>query len=307
MKKIQSILILLLIFGCTATLMGNEWADYYFPDALGSYWVYEDHNGDTLTRYAIEPDEIDGETYHAFTYDPGLEDWIDFEHYIHPYYYQIGDDWVAYFVGTEVENAVKATTIQEADEALVFLRQGMQEQIPEGMGISVDIDYEVDVKSQDYFYLLPTPATFNEEWTAIEVNVTLTLTIDIKGLPVEVAGDANQTVTSYTTYVEIGNVTDTETVETDAGTFEDCLVIEYRTDATIETAMSIELPEQPGVQEQKGTSLTTIWLAPNVGIVKLTQEHEHDEASAAFGLEPPEDKSFELVQYEIKSSGSESE
>lgn len=310
MKKIQSILALLLVFGCTTTVMGktgNEWADYYFPDALGSYWVYEDHNGDELTRYAIEPDEIDGVTYRAFTYDPGLEDWVDFEHYIHPYYYQVGDDWVAYFVGAEVENAVKASTIEQADEALVFLRQGMQEQIPEGMNISVDINYEVDVKSQDYFYLLPTPATFNEEWTAIEVNVTLTLNIEIKGLPIEVAGDANQSLTSYTTYVEIGNVTGTETVETDAGTFEDCLVIEYRTDASTETAMSIELPEQPGVQEQKGTSLTTVWLAPNVGIVKLTQEHEHDEASAALGLEPPEDKSFELIQYEIKSSGSESE
>ena len=307
MKKIRSILIFFFIFCCTTTLVGNEWADYYFPDALGSYWIYEDHNGDELTRYAIEPDEIDGETYSVFTYDPGLEDWIDFEHYIHPYYYQVGDDWVAYFVGSEVENAVKATTIQQAEEALVFLRQGMQEQIPEGMGISVDIDYEVDVKSQDYFYLLPTPATFNEEWTAIEVGVTLTLTIEIKGLPMEVAGDANQTVTSYTTYVEIGNVTGTETVETDAGTFEDCLIIEYRTDATTETAMSIELPEQPGVQEQRGMSLTTIWLAPNVGIVKLTQEHEDDEASAALGLEPPEDKTFELTQYEIKSSGSDSE
>ena len=306
MKKIQSILALLLVFGCTLTGMGNEWANYYFPDALGSYWVYEDHNGDELTRYAIEPDEVDGETYRVFTYEPGLEDWADFEHYIHPYYYQAGDNWVTFFVGTEVENAVKASTIQQAEEAIVFLRQGMQEQV-EGLNISFDIGYEVDVKSQDYFYFLPTPATFNEEWTAIEVGVTLTLTIEIKGLPIEIASDANQTITSYTTYSEIGNVTDTETVETDAGTFEDCLVIEYRTDASTETAMSIELPEEPGVQEQTGTSLTTVWLAPNVGIVKLTQEHEFDEASQALGLTPPEEKTFELIQYEIKSSGSDSE
>ena len=278
-----------------------------FQSHSGGYWVYEDHNGDELTRYAIEPDEVDGETYRVFTYDPGLEDWVDFEHYIHPYYYQIGDDWVAFFVGAEVENAVKASTIQQTEEAIVFLRQGMQEQIPEGLNISFDIGYEVDVKSQDYFYFLPTPATFNEEWTAIEVGVTLTLTIEIKGLPIEVASEANQTITSYTTYTEIGNVTGTETVETDAGTFEDCLVIEYRTDESTETAMSIELPEQPGVQEQTGTSLTTVWLAPNVGIVKLTQAYKYDEASESLGLAPPEDKTFELVQYEIKPSGSDSE
>lgn len=306
MKIIRVVLVLLLVFCCSTTLMSNEWANYYFPDALGSYWVYEDQNGDELTRYAIEPEEIEGETYSAFTYDPGLEDWADFEHYLQPYYYQISDDWVAFFVGTEVENASKASLIKQMEDALVVMRQAMQEQMPEGFNVSFDIDYEIDVKSQDYFYFLPTPATFNEEWTAIEANVVLTLTIDIKGLPVEIPGGSTQTATTYTTYVEMGNVTGTETVETDAGTFEDCLVVEYRTDTSTETALSMEVPEQPGVQEQIGVSVTTLWLAPSVGIIKLMQEHERDEASEALGLEPPEDKTFELIQYEIKS-GSESE
>ena len=307
MKKVRSILALLLIFGCSTTLMGNEWANYYFPDAVGNYWVYEDQKGDELTRYAIEPENIDGETYRTFTYDPGLENWEDFEHYIHSYYYQVGDDWVAFLVGTEVENAVKASTIQQMEDAIVVMQQAMQEQMPEGLNISFDINYEVDVTSQDYFYFLPTPATFDEEWTAIEVNVVVTLTIDIKGLPMELPGGSTQTVTTYTTYVEIGNVTGTETVETEAGTFEDCLVIEYRIDASTETALSMEVPGQPGLQEQKGTSFTTLWLAPNVGVVKLTKENRQDEGSAALGLELPEDKTFELVKYEIKSSGSGSE
>ena len=306
MKKVRSVLVLLLVFSCSATLMGNEWANYYFPDALGSYWVYEDQNGDELTRYAIDPQDIEGDTYRAFSYDPGLENWADFEHYIQPYYYQVGDDWVAYFVGTEIENALKASTIQQMDEAIVLMRQAMQEQVPEGLNVTFDIGYEVDVKSQDYFYFLPTPATFDEEWTAVEVNLTLTMTIDITGLPVEIPGGSTQTATTYTTYVEVGNVTGTETVETDAGTFEDCLIIEYRTDASSETALSMEVPQQPDVQEQKGASFTTVWLAPNVGIVKLTQEHQDNEASEALGLEPPEEKTFELIQYEVKS-GSESE
>ena len=306
MKKIRSVLIILFVFACSTTLMGNEWANYYFPDAIGNYWVYEDHNGDELTRYAIEPEDIDGETYRAFTYNPGLENWVDFEHYVHPYHYQVGDDWVAFFVGEQVEYAAEASMRQQMDEALVVMRQEMQNQIPEGLNVSFDIDYEVNVTSQDYFYFLPTPITYNEEWTAIEVNVVLTMTIDIKGLPMEIPGGSTQTATTYTTYVEVGNVTGTETVDTDAGTFEDCLVVEYRTDVSSETALSMEVPQQPGVQEQKGVSLTTLWLAPNVGIVKMTQEHEYDEASKALGLEPPEDKTFELIQYEIKS-GSESE
>lgn len=67
LKNFRFILAILLLFGLSATLMGNEWANYYFPDAPNSYWVYEDQNGDELTRYAIEPEEIDGEFYRAFS------------------------------------------------------------------------------------------------------------------------------------------------------------------------------------------------------------------------------------------------
>ena len=64
-KKLQSIFVLLLIFSFSAVSIGNEWANYYFPNAVGSYWVYQDQNGDEVTRYAIEPEDIDGETYRA--------------------------------------------------------------------------------------------------------------------------------------------------------------------------------------------------------------------------------------------------
>ena len=307
MKNFRFILATLLLFGLSATLMGNEWANYYFPDAPGSYWVYEDQNGDELTRYAIEPEEIDGEFYRAFSYDPALEDWADFEHYVHPYFYQVGADWVAFFVGTEIENALKAATMQQMEEAMVLMRQALQEQMPEGLNITFDLDYNIEVNPQDYFYFLPTPATFGEEWTAIEINVVLTMTIDIKGMPIEIPGGSTQTVTTYTTLVESGNVTGTETVETEAGTFEDCLVIEYRTDASTETVMSVEVPQNPGPQDQQDVTVTTVWLAPNVGIVKFEHQHQQVEENEAMGLEAPEDQTLELISYEIKSSGSEDE
>ncbi|MYC75730.1 hypothetical protein F4X10_08210 [Candidatus Poribacteria bacterium] len=307
MKNFRFILATLLLFGFSATLMGNEWANYYFPDAPGSYWVYEDQNGDELTRYAIEPEEIDGEFYRAFSYDPALEDWADFEHYVHPYFYQVGADWVAFFVGTEIENALKAATMKQMEEMMVIVRQTLQEQMPEGLNITFDIDYDIEVDSQDHFYFLPTPATFGEEWTAIEINVVLTMTIDFQGLPIEIPGGSAQTVKTYTTLVETGNVTGTETVETDAGTFEDCLVIEYRTDASTETVTSVEVPEQPGSQDQQDVTLTTVWLAPNVGIVKFEHQHESSPENAEFGIEMPQDQTLELINYEIKPSSSEDE
>ena len=307
LKNFRFILATLLLFALSTTLMGNEWANYYFPDAPGSYWVYEDQNGDELTRDAIEPEEIDGEFYRAFSYDPALEDWADFEHYVQPYFYQVGADWVAFFVGTEIENALKAATMEQMEEAIVLMRQALMEQMPPELNITFDLDYDIEVESQDYFYFLPTPATFGEEWTAIEINIVLTMTIDIQGMPIEIPGGSTQTVKTYTTLVESGNVTGTETVETEAGTFEDCLVIEYRTDASTETVMSVEVPQQPGPQDQQDVTLTTIWLAPNVGIVKFEHQHEASAENEELGMATPEDQTLELISYEIKSSSSEGE
>ena len=91
--------------------------------------------------------------------------------------------------------------------------------------------------------------------------------------------------------VENGKVTAKETVKTPAGTFEDCLKIEYwyaeaKKDAT-----------KPISSDTSGIESTTLWLAPNVGIVKFIR------VSADSKVE----KSLELIQYEIKSTGSGSE
>lgn len=294
-KKIRSIFVLLFIFGFSATLMGNEWANYYFPDITGSYWTYEDQDGNELTRYAIDPEDIDGETYRAFSYEPALEDWADFEHYIHPYFYQVGDDWVAFFVGAEIENGLKASTAQEMEEALPMLRQQMLGDAPEG--VSLDLNYDIEVASADYFYLLPTPVTYNEEWTALELNVDRTVTMDIQGAP---------TIKTNSTIIETGIVTGTETVETSAGTFEDCLIIEYQTDETVQVTISVPGAPQQEPEERKATTVTTIWLAPNVGIVKFSHEHpESDAAKEELGLEPDGERTLELTSYEIKVSPSE--
>ena len=307
LKKIQSAFLLLLIFGFSTTLMGNEWANYYFPDTPGSYWTYEDQDGNELTRYAIKPENIDGETYRAFSYEPALENWADFEYYVQPYYYQVGDDWVAFFAGAEIENALKASTMREMDEALPFLREEMMADIPEGIPISIDIDYDVEAESQDYFYLLPTPATFNEEWTALELNVKLTITINIQGAPIELPGGA-PTITTHSSVVEIGNVTGTETIDTPAGTFEDCLIIEYHTNEITQMAFSVPGARQQDPEEEEATTITTLWLAPNVGIVKFRHEHPHaDEARIELGLPAEGEKTLELTDYEIISSPSEAE
>ena len=306
LKKIGFVSIALFIFGFSATLMGNEWANYYFPDTVGSSWTYEDQDGNELIRYAVEPEEVDGETYRAFSYEPPIDNWADFKYYVQPYFYQTSNEWVAFFAGNEIENAFKAVKTQEMEKIIAVSREQIQQEAPEGLDISLDIDYDVEVESQDYFYFLPTPATFDEEWTALELDVIVSMTFDFG---MEIPGGSEQTVTNYTTLVETGKVIGTESVETSAGTFEDCLRIEYRTDATTKTVapeMAAALGDiEPEIQEQKGVSLATLWLAPNVGIVKFVHNQQPSEVEEELGMEPPEEKTLELMRYEIQPSAPE--
>ena len=310
LRKFRSAAVLLLILGFSSTLMGTERANDYFPNTVSSYWTYQDQDGNELTRYAVEPEEIDGETYHAFSHEPPLKNWADFEHYVQPYAYRVDDEGVTFFVGTETENAFKAVKIQQIEKRISLTRETIeQDAAANGLNISVETDYDVEVESQDYFHLLPTSTSLNEEWTALALNVTVSMTTEFKGMP-EVPGVPTKfIVDTYTTLVETGYITGTETVETPAGTFEDCLVIEYRADASIKTVppqiAGLEADTEPVHQEQKDVSLTTLWLAPHVGIVKFVHNHQLSEEEQENGLEPPSERTLELTRYEIQPSASE--
>ena len=291
MKYFRSIFVLLLIFGLSALLFANEWATYYFPDKLGSSWVYEDQDGNELTRYAVEEEDIDGKTFRAFEYEPEIDDWEKYMYAVHPFLYQVGDEWVAFYVGDNIENATKSILTKKLDETLAIMRQQTAGQLPPG--VTIDFDYTIEPRAQDYFYLFPTSVAYNEEWVAMELDVKVEMTMDIQGAPVEIPA-ALKTVSSTTNVVETGNVIGKETVETEAGTFEECLKIEYRTKTTVDTELPPEykqlLPEQ-----QTNESVSTLWLAPNVGIVKFKSEQENSD----------EVKTLELKSYEIQSDESE--
>jgi hypothetical protein len=221
-----------------------------------------------------------------------LEDWADYQYYVHPYFYQVSDDWIAFFIGEDIENATRAITEQQWNEVVTLMKQQMNNQMPPGVTIDLDVTYELDVEAQDYFYFLPTPATYNEEWEALRVNTKVDLQISITS-NLESFPPTSQAITMFLTLVETGNVTGTETLETAAGTFEDCLKIEYTVDATIET--NPEIPEAKSMfADAYGGSVTTLWLAPNVGIVQMLQESKSTDTV----------KTLELTNYEIKSTES---
>ncbi len=292
LKRFRVIFSLLLILGFSATLVGKEGTDTYFSHTLGSYWVYEDQDGNELTRRVIENKDIDGETYRAFSYEPTFEDWADYDYHIHPHLYQVGGERVTFWVGDDVEKAVKARLTKEVE---TFGK--IQEE-------NFDLLYDIEVEAQDPFYVLPTSVTFNEKWDATQIKAKVTMTPD----PPQ---DPEETICEFT-IVETGKVLGTENVETPVGTFEDCLKIEYRTATEVAIfahgASGESHPPDEGESHRPnsnppGESVTTLWVARNVGIVKFHQEAEdilltvitHSQVKASTTV-----KTLELKRYEVK-------
>ena len=292
LKRFRTVFTLLLVFGLSAALIGDESEiTQYFPDTLESYWVYVDQDGNELTRRVIEGEEIAEEMYLAFDYEPALEDWIDYDYHIHPYLYQVGEEGVTFLVRNEAEAAIKARLTNEM-EAFIKMVMAMA---PPGEELDFEFHYEVEAEAQDPFYLLPTPVTSDEKWDALQIKAQL-------AIRPELPQEGPEEVIFEFTIQETGKILGAENVETPAGTFENCLKIEYRTSTKIE----ISDPDAADGTKPPGESVTTLWIAPNVGIVKFHQETEDiflkivpmPEVRASTTV-----KTLELKEYEIKSTG----
>ena len=284
-KPIYIFFSLLLIFPVTATA-ANEQSNNYFPHTPGSFWVYADQDGNKLTRRAVEKKTIESETYHAFSYEPTLEEWADYEHYVHPNFYQIRPDGVMLFIGNEVEKAFEARLRKEMDAD-----KKKQQGISTTGDVSADVSYEIEVEAKDDFYLLPTPIVFDKVWTATQISGSITLKLEIQSpIPnLQISGGEQEPIPIA--LVEKGKVVAKETVKIPVGTFEDCLKIEY----WYAKATEKEDATQPTSSDTSNIESTTLWLAPNVGIVKFIRVSADSKVK----------KSLELTQYEIKPTGSE--
>lgn len=310
MRKACAIFILFVALSLSATLLGDESNKKYFPNTLGSFWVYEDQDGNELTRRSIEGEEIADEIYLGFSYEPELKDWADFNRYLHPPLYHVGDEWIRFVVGDEVEKAVKARLTKEMDAFAKLAKNSIEKNAPPDLNVTVNVNYEVEVEAADQFNLLSRQAAPDEEWDATQINAKINLEFDIQGLPdFQDAADIPTIVLDFSIH-ETGKIIGTETVETAAGTFENCLKVEYRTETKTTASQSVDTGDVPG------ESVTTLWFAPNVGIVKFHQKsdkiflHMISERDAVDSLPSDEEaaeftatsvKTFELKKYEIVS------
>lgn len=307
LKGFRSTFAILLILALSAAHIGNGVAEDYFPRKLGSYWVYEDRDENKLTRRAAEGKEIEGETYNRFSYESDAENSANYSYHFHASLYRIDEGSITFFARDEIEKTIEARLTKEMKVFTETTKKAVNGNASSGVpNISFDINYNVTVEAQDYFFLLPTDTNPYEKWDTTQIEATVTMKYDIQGGPADFqAADEIPEILFDFHIVESGNILSTETVETPAGTFEDCLKVEYR----IATTMKVSPPEQHSTSHPPGESVTTLWLAPNVGIVKFHQETEN-----IFLKTVPDPKlqsstvvkTFELMKYEIKSTELES-
>ncbi len=291
MKSFRMIFTLILILLFSSIIHSNEVADYYFPDKLGSFWVYEDQDGNEFTRHAIEETNVDGVSFRAFLYEPAIEDWEDYKYKMHPFLYQVSNDWISLYVGNDIENCTKSLVTNKMQEVIATMRQQMAEKLPDG--ITMEFDFSVETIAQDYFYLIPISVDNNDEWIAMNLKLKVVLKLDIQGVPIEIPEEL-KSVSATTTLAETGSILGTESIETKAGIFDDCLKIQYNISAITDTTLPPEfkqfLPDQ-----ETGKSTTTIWFAPNAGIVKYSSEE----------LDSGVVETIELINYKIKNENTE--
>ena len=296
MLKIRSILLFFFIFSFSVLLMGNETAVKYFPATIDSFWVYEDQDGNEFTRRAVEGEEIADEVLSAFSYEPELENWIDYSCLFRPSLYKVNGEEITLVVGDEVEKSLNARLKNETD----ILIETMKSQTPAG----AKIDIHIDAQAGEEFLLLPDTVAENEEWDSNETKVVLSMQFSDPDMP------APEVISITFDIVETGKVLGYETIVVPAGTYEECIKVEYRTETTVSV-----FPDEPNPEDidPAGETITTVWFAPNVGLVKFHQESKYIflellPDSEDFPIPPdPEPLTFELKKYEIKTDNLDSE
>ena len=238
---------LLLILGCgdgeegikaVGVVKPVEEPPNYYPNAIGSRWVYRNADGFEWAREVTEVEEIGLYLYHVFNYDPSIEE-ARFNFLKTPSY-RITRNRVLFFVGDEIDLAYK-------QDLMDFLQTSYQE-----FG---DIKINVNAVSQEELIFFRIPPARGIRWEVINMKASGNVIFRDQGnfiLPFEI------------NWVNTGIVTSLESVETPAGTFEDCFKIQY--DSKVTAVVNEE------EEELLRTEVQSIWLAPEVGMVKIEDE-----------------------------------
>ena len=208
----------------------------YFPDAIGSRWVYRNSEGLQWVWLVNGEKTINEKNYFVFDDTPAISD-AEFD-FLKPTNFRSTQDQVFFAIGDKIERYIQT-------ELLTLVQD-------EFAGLEVKID--VDPISYPELFFFQIPLTLNSQWDALNVNVSGNFILQdliLLNIPFEV-------------HLKVkGEVIGKEVLGTPAETFENTFKIKYTTEITHITFDNEEVTKRN----------QTIWFVPHVGIVKIEDEH----------------------------------
>ena len=207
----------------------------YFPDTVGSRWVYQNANGSEWTREVTDGNSIQGEGFQVFVYTPmASENELD---YLKPDVFRVADNQVLFVIGEKIDRYV-------------------QNELPASVAnefAGLELDITVGPITHPEFVFFQLPLTVNVEWDAFRTQVNGSVVLQ------------NLVLLQFPFRVHVsvkGEVVAVGSLETPAGSFEETYQIEYKTEITRTLFSKAETTQQ----RQR------VWFAPHVGIVKIEDE-----------------------------------
>ncbi len=265
LRLIPASFVLLLIFGCgggeeimKAPVMDvnpDKVVPNYFPMTVDSRWVYRNPDGFEWVREVKESKDIGLYLYHVFNHHPPLDE-VKFEFLKTPAY-AIAPNRLLLLVENEIDDAVRDAIHQVDNFYLDY--------------------YKTKIVSDGEITMLRLPLSAGLRWDA--------LNISLRGG--EGIGEFSHSFEAD--WVVTGTAGFQESVETPAGSFENCLKIQYETKESVEFEWGPDERgrgfwediwrdrEEPLREELSAVfsnlmpnlNLETVWLAPGVGAVKI--------------------------------------
>lgn len=204
----------------------------YFPDSIGSRWVYRKSDGQEWTQEIIEVNDNLDNHYQTFKYTPSMSKTVlDF---LTPTSFHISQNHVLYFINDNLNHYIQTELLSLVQDDFIGL----------------DIKVVPEPIQYPDLIILQLPLTLDLYWDAFHVEVQGSFILQ----------DLTLLQIHFDAIIDIkAEVLGIKTVNTPAGSFDDTYKIEFQIDIS-HTVLS---------DEDSSKHMQSIWFTPHVGIVKI--------------------------------------
>ncbi|MDD9973626.1 MAG: hypothetical protein OXU27_06440 [Candidatus Poribacteria bacterium] len=227
-----------ILLGCDSdeTSVPIEDKPNYFPNAVGSQWVYRNTDGLQWTLEVSGETNIEGKDYRTFKTTPPIET-VGFD-LLKPDAFRVEQNRVLFAIGEKIDRYVQTELPKAAQDELAGL----------------ELTAAVEPISHTELIFLQVPLTLNAQWDAFNIKVNGSIApqnLALLQIPFEVLMSIKAEVVAESP------------LEMPARNFEKTYQIEYQIEITHSLFSEVET-----------TQLNqTVWFVPHVGIVKVEDEH----------------------------------